>query len=173
MSNIKNLSFDEGLESFTINGDSNRILRFNPGDVNIITRYKEVVEKINRISEELPDVKVNADGTPVNEFDTAEEQLRAFNNILREQMDYLFNADFYDVIFNGQSPLCAVGRRQDGGRKLLLEEVMEKLGGLIGEACGQNIDNVNVRVSKYTDGYVPGNRQERRYNNKHNRKYHK
>ena len=49
MSNMENLSFDEGLKSYKINGDPNRILRFNPGDVNILTRYKEVVNNLNNI----------------------------------------------------------------------------------------------------------------------------
>ena len=60
---MENLSFDEGLKSYKINGDPNRILRFNPGDVNILTRYKEVVNNLNEIANELPDAKIKPDGT--------------------------------------------------------------------------------------------------------------
>lgn len=151
--NMKNLSLDDGFESFAINGDPNRVLRFNPGDVNIMTRYKEVVENINKIAENLPDVPMNPDGTPKNDIDSISEQLKAFDTSLKEQINYLLNADVYDVLFYGQSPLCCVGGRAGKGKKLLCEEILDKLGKLIGEACGQSVENVNIRVNKYTADY--------------------
>ena len=92
-------------------------------------------------------------------------QLTAFNEALKKQINYLFNADVYDVLFAGQSPLCRVGT----GRKLLCEEIIEKLGRLIGDECGETVDNVNLRVSKYTAEYE-GNREYRRNKNKQYRK---
>mgnify|MGYP007127327939 FL=1 len=115
MSNMENLSFDEGLKSYKINGDPNRILRFNPGDVNILTRYKEVVNNLNEIANELPDAKIKPDGTAEDNAEIVGAQLTAFNEALKKQINYLFNADVYDVLFAGQSPLCRVGT----GRKLV------------------------------------------------------
>ncbi len=165
MSNMENLSFDEGLKSYKINGDPNRILRFNPGDVNILTRYKEVVNNLNEIANELPDAKIKPDGTAEDNAEIVGAQLTAFNETLKKQINYLFNADVYDVLFAGQSPLCRVGT----GRKLLCEEIIEKLGRLIGDECGETVDNVNLRVSKYTAEYE-GNREYRRNKNKQYRK---
>lgn len=165
MSNMENLSFDEGLKSYKINGDPNRILRFNPGDVNILTRYKEVVNNLNEIANELPDAKIKPDGTAEDNAEIVGAQLTAFNEALKKQINYLFNADVYDVLFAGQSPLCRVGT----GRKLLCEEIIEKLGRLIGDECGEIVDNVNLRVSKYTAEYE-GNREYRRNKNKQYRK---
>ena len=95
---MQSLSFDEGLKSYMINGDSNRILRFNPGDVNILTRYKEVVKNLNNLADNLPEAKINPDGTAAENVDIVTEQLGAFDNALREQLNYLFNADVYDVV---------------------------------------------------------------------------
>ena len=163
---MENLSFDEGLKSYKINGNPNRILRFNPGDINILTRYKEVVNNLNNIADKLPDVKIKPDGTVEDNADIVTEQIDAFNAALREQIDYLFNADAYDVLFAGQSPLCRVGN----GKKLLCEEIIEKLGKLIGNECGETVDNVNLRVSKYTAEYE-GNRETRRKYNKNKNHY--
>ena len=149
---MENLSFDEGLKSYKINGDPNRILRFNPGDVNILARYKEVVNNINNIAKELPDAKIKPDGTAEDNAEIVGAQLTAFDEALKKQINYLFNADAYDVLFAGQSPLCRVGT----GRKLLCEEIIEKLGRLIGDECGETVDNVNLRVSILLSTKVTG-----------------
>lgn len=60
---MENLSFDEGLKSYKINGDSNRVLRFNPGDINILPRYREVVanlEKSLRVCQKLLLIQMEA-----------------------------------------------------------------------------------------------------------------
>ena len=164
MANMQSLSYDEGLKSYMINGDSNRILRFNPGDVNILTRYKEVVKNLNNLADNLPEAKINPDGTAAENVDIVTEQLEAFDNALREQLNYLFNADVYDVLFYGQSPLCIVGK----DKRLLCEEIIEKIGSLIGAECGESFDNVNLKVKQYTEGYE--NRQQRRsYSKKYNK----
>lgn len=81
---MENLSFDEGLKSYKINGDSNRVLRFNPGDINILTRYKEVVTNLEKISDNLPEANINADGTPADNADIVSAQLEAFDNELKK-----------------------------------------------------------------------------------------
>ena len=43
------------------------------------------------------------------------------------------------------------------------------IGRLIGDECGETVDNVNLRVSKYTAEYE-GNREYRRNKNKQYRK---
>lgn len=160
---MENLSFDEGLKSYKINGDSNRVLRFNPGDINILTRYKEVVTNLEKISDNLPEANINAYGTPADNADIVSAQLEAFDNELKKQLNYLFNADVYDILFAGQSPLCRVGK----GR-LLVEEIIDKIGKLIGKECGQTMDNVNLKVNSYIEPYE--NRQNRRNKNKKGRR---
>lgn len=160
---MENLSFDEGLKSYKINGDSNRVLRFNPGDINILTRYKEVGTNLEKISDNLPEANINADGTPADNADIVSAQLEAFDNELKKQLNYLFNADVYDILFAGQSPLCRVGK----GR-LLVEEIIDKIGKLIGKECGQTMDNVNLKVNSYIEPYE--NRQHRRNKNKKGRR---
>lgn len=152
---MESLSFDEGLKSYAINGDSNRVLRFNPGDINILSRYREVVVNIKKISEALPEASINSSGSPADNAAAVSEQLEAFDAELKKQLNYLFNADVYDVLFAGQSPLCRVGKG-----KLLVEEIMDKIGRLIGRECGETMNNVNDKVVKYTTPYE--NRQYRR-----------
>lgn len=160
---MENLSFDEGLKSYKINGDSNRILRFNPGDINILPRYREVVANLEKISESLPEASINPDGSPADNVEIVSKQISAFDVELKKQLNYLFNADVYDILFAGQSPLCRVGKG-----KLLVEEIIDKIGRLIGKECGETMDNVNLKVNSYTAPYE--NRQQCRSKNKKGRR---
>ena len=38
---MENLNFDDGLKRVTINGDPNRVLKYNPGDMGILDRMQE------------------------------------------------------------------------------------------------------------------------------------
>ena len=38
---MRSINFDDGLKSFAINGDESRVIRFNPGDLNMKVRAKE------------------------------------------------------------------------------------------------------------------------------------
>lgn len=47
---MANINFDDGFETFTINGDSNRVIKINPKDGNILIRFDEAMRdlKTNR-----------------------------------------------------------------------------------------------------------------------------
>ena len=45
MAKMGNLSFDDGYKSFTVNGDPNRVIRFNPADPEIINRLLALNKK--------------------------------------------------------------------------------------------------------------------------------
>ena len=59
---MANINFDDGFETFTINGDSNRVIKINPKDGNILIRFDEAMRDLKNESERLSSIKVKADG---------------------------------------------------------------------------------------------------------------
>ena len=144
---VRNLSFDDGLEKIKINGDPNRVIVFNPGDMNIITRYNEVVKRMNDLSYET----LGTEQGDKDDIEYAGDQLQLVDKLLKEQFNYLFAADVYDTIFNGQSPLNPVGK----DKRMLCEVVLTAIGDIIGDACGKNVDTINMKMKNYTEKYKP------------------
>ena len=50
---MANINFDDGFETFTINGDSNRVIKINPKDGNILIRFDEAMRDLKNESERL------------------------------------------------------------------------------------------------------------------------
>lgn len=149
---INNLSFDEGLVEVKINNDPNRVIKFNPGDLNIVTRYNKMVESIGSMDLST-DVAEGED-----KLKLAADQMQKIESALREQFNYLFNSDVYDIIFNGQSPLCIVGK----DKNMLCEVVINAIGDMISDACGKSVDTLNLKMKKYTAKYQPQDHKPKR-----------
>jgi hypothetical protein len=104
-----NLIIDEGYKEYTINGDPNRVIRFNPNDYSLVERINEVYKRQESAEELKSLVKVNLDGSPANDLPECAEAIRKVNKFIKEDIiNYLFNADVADVVFGKQSPLSMV-----------------------------------------------------------------
>lgn len=109
---MQNLNFNDGYKEFTINNDSTRIVRFNPGDISILERFNEAKKKISEKQDTLKEnIIIKPDGTP----DVAEDQLDEaatlvsnLNQFIRDQTDYVFNSPVSDAVYGRQSPVSTV-----------------------------------------------------------------
>ncbi|MDB2032467.1 hypothetical protein PMZ84_14710 [[Clostridium] symbiosum] len=146
---MRSINFDDGMKSFCINGDENRVIRFNPGDLNMRVRVKEAQKRISEWEGNLKAIKLNPDGTPVEEEQEALDELRNFEDVLRRELNYVFNADVYDIIFAGQSPLCTVGKE----KMFLFEAVLQSVTPIIEDEIEAFSSASQARVEKYTKGY--------------------
>ena len=108
---MQSLNFDEGIKSFAINGDESRVIRFNPADPDMMTRYYKAFQMLKEAKGSLlSDVNLDAEGK-LSEEDKLGEGSRALeetNSLIRKAMNLMFNSDVYDTIFAGQSPFCIV-----------------------------------------------------------------
>lgn len=95
---MKNISFDEGFKEFSINGDENRVIRFNPKDLGILTRMESTLSDFNELDKKL---KESNEDNLIDTFKDVELSIK-------EKMNFIFNSDVHDTIFNGQSPLALV-----------------------------------------------------------------
>ena len=142
---MQSINFSDNLKSFSINGDENRVIRFNPADPNILVRA-DAAQKQSQIES----VKLMPDGAPVeNPTEQVRRLLKEFDDLIRDEINYIFNSDVYDTVFAGQSPLCIVGEKKE----FLFEAFLKAAMPIIREG----VDEFNVgsqhRIEKYTREY--------------------
>lgn len=119
---MKGLSFNEGYERFMINDDPGRVIRFNPADPEIINRILKIQEVFGTY--QVPeDIELNPDGSPKNDMEKEGAYITEFTSKMRAAFNDIFNADVYDILFDGQSPLCIVGAEP----RYLYEEILDAL----------------------------------------------
>lgn len=140
-----NINLDEGLEEIMINGDENRIIKFNTGDYNLITRANEAEKNIVKKLEPLGDVKVNSDGTA--EIESLTNQLSEIDKAVKEEIDYIFNSKVSEVIFGNTSTLAS------NKGKFLVEIFFEAVMPVVINRIESEAKASDKRMSKHTDKY--------------------
>lgn len=112
-------------------------ISFHASDIAIIHRYDEVVAYLN-----------NLDTSTLQNAESTSEELARIENELAEQIDKMFNANISEPIYRVMSPFTPLS-----SGKLYIEEIIEKIGGLIEEETGARLKKVQSRMSKYTAKY--------------------
>lgn len=90
------LIIDEGLKSFAINNDENRVIKFNPSDMSILHRVEETLANVEKEMKKYADKEFNG---------KTEKKMSEF---ICNQIDYIFNSKVSNIVFNGTSPLSTV-----------------------------------------------------------------
>lgn len=104
---MQNLSFNDGRKSFTVNEDPNRVIRFNPADPEILNRILHLQHRF--MNYQPPEnIELNPDGSPKSGMEKDAAYIAEFTNVMRGAFNDIFNANVYDIVFDGQSPLCVV-----------------------------------------------------------------
>lgn len=139
---MKNLSFNDGKESFKINNDPNRVIRFNPADPEIINRILDVQKDFKEYTID-ESVELNPDGTPKSGLEKEGAYVAELTKTMRKIFNGIFNAEVYDIIFDGQSPFCIVGQ------KYLFEEVLDGLISIMQPAIDQYTKDNDKKMGAY------------------------
>lgn len=142
MAKMKNLVFDDGYESFSVNNDPSRVIRFNPADPEIINRVLNVQKTFQNYH--APDnINLNPDGSPKSDMEVDGAYVAEFSGAMRTAFNGIFNGDVYDTIFDGQSPLCIVKGRY------LFEGVLEAILEIIKPAVEEYNKENQKMMGKY------------------------
>ena len=112
-------------------------ISFHASDIAIIHRYDEVVTYLNKL-----------DTSTLQTAENTSEELARIENELAEQLDKMFNANISEPIYSVMSPFTPLT-----SGKLYIEEIIEKIGGLIEAETGARLKKVQSRMSKYTAKY--------------------
>lgn len=160
---MANINFDDGYETFTINGDPKRVIRINPKDGNIILRFETAMRELKEETKKASGIKVNPDGTLAKEGEKSIEEgtmiLRELNQFVNDKLNYIFNSDVTDAAFNGQSPLSVVGPEN----KFLFEVFIEAALETIREKMEESAEAVKKKTEKYTGKYIKASEEGKKY----------
>lgn len=139
---MRSLNFNDGYESFMVNDDPNRVIRFNPADPEIINRVLSVQSEFGAY--QIPEgIELNPDGSPKTDLEKNGAYVAEFTAAMRKAFNGIFNADVYDTIFAGQSPLCIIGQNY------LFEEVLNGLLELMRPAVKAYNEKNREKMSQY------------------------
>lgn len=130
---------DNGLEEYTIKNKQGKVLGtfyFNPADVEIVKRYECVANNIAHIADGI------SDDAPV------EEVIRALEEKVNKEVDYLFNAEVSESFFSITSPFTPLANGE-----FFVENVLNAIGKLIEQTTGERFERIKTKVSKYTEKY--------------------
>lgn len=133
---------DDGFKTYELVNKEKKVLgviAFNPSDVNIVHRYKKVVEELEKI-----DVNAKAEG------DTEEtiEAIRQADEIAYEKINYLANADVAKTLFSIMGPYSIMPSGQS-----FVEYIMEVIANIITQETGVRVKKMNKRIQKHTSKY--------------------
>lgn len=103
-----NLDLGEEYVELTINNDENRVIKVDLSDFGMIERLNESYKKIDEFQNSHKDIKINPDGTAADKLNESAEILKAFNTLVREQIDYILDSKVSDIVFGNKNPLSTV-----------------------------------------------------------------
>lgn len=148
---MRNLSFDDGFKEFTVNGDPNKVVRFNPADINLLDRLDRAQKRIKEEQEKIPeDIELQPNGEPASDqenLDVILVELRSINKLIMEQVNYIFDGDIADIVFGNQSPLSTLKG------KPLFERFLEATKPFLEEEIQKEEEASQERINKYTKAY--------------------
>lgn len=105
------MKLSTGKKKFRIefdNGDVDYIY-FNPNDPDLAIRMTDFEKRVDEKIGMLNDVKIDADGNvSKDQSEEAVQIVRQAHDILKEELDFAFNADISSVVFKHCSPFAMV-----------------------------------------------------------------
>ena len=100
------INFDDGYKEFEINGDPNRVLRFNPADIGVVDRMHKAVENMQNDINNIGDVKITQTGDAMTEVKEVADIVRKINESLRNGFDEIFYPGASSIVFGVQNPMA-------------------------------------------------------------------
>lgn len=119
-------------------GDEIGSFKFNPTDANILKRYREVYESIDKLRDELP-----KDGGESNA-----DTVVSFGDMISDRFDYLFGYHAASDIFACCGPLTV---NDDG--EVFFAVMLNAIAEIIENATESRISKMKTKIGKYSGKY--------------------
>lgn len=132
---------DDGVKTYTIANKAGKVygsFSFNPSDMGILRRYKEVVKAFEEMEFDFSS----------NEKEDEIEAFVALENTICEKFNYLFGADVAKDFFSIMSPLSPLPNGQ-----FFLASALNAVGQAIEKETGARIKKINNVINKHTAKY--------------------
>jgi TPP-dependent indolepyruvate ferredoxin oxidoreductase alpha subunit len=150
---IREIEIDTGTISFNLRDKTTQELygtiSFNPTDFNILKRFEEARKNILEAQKEFHDndVELKNDGTPVDAGSEIIQTVEKLNDLICDQIDYVFDAKISKTIFGNKSPLALIKGN------LFFENFMNAVQPIIEKEINKQMAETEKKTSKYTSKY--------------------
>lgn len=142
-------------EKFTIDGDSNRVIELNTGDIGIISRYASIIPEINKWAESIEKI----------DFDvTSDESCIEFNNkfgeadkAMRQIINSLFDYDVCEVCIGKDGSVFDI--TDDG--YFTYAVLIENIFSMYDKTISESTKKLQKRMKSHTAKYVPQDRKRK------------
>jgi hypothetical protein len=134
-------------QKFRINGED--ILELDTGDVNIITRLKEVYPKLNKLAAQATSKVDLTDDMPIEEqLDKMADALKEIDEQMRKYVDYIFDSNVSEVCAKNSSMYTPYAG------KFKFEHITETLGALYANRIDTEAKLLSKRLRSHTEKYT-------------------
>ena len=134
---MQNLEFNDGLKRLAINGDESRVIVINPSDIGIISRYNEVVPKLDEIIGKYDNIK-----NPT--LEKAAEIISELDTEARKIIDYIIGSPVSETVFGTANCLSSAGGQT------IFENFLAAYMEYMTPAINDEFEKSKKRVEKYT-----------------------
>lgn len=137
--NSNDITINDGSRVYNIKNQRGELLgkfTFNPSDVDgMIERYDHAVSTFQELQDSIG---ADADGKNISEV----------SGKMKDEIDYLFNADVSGTFFKFASPFSIL----ESG-EFYVENIIKSIQAVIEKETGRRMERVKSRASKYTQKY--------------------
>ena len=150
-------SLDDGTKEITIVNPFGRViarLHIRTADISILDRYNALMKDFSSITKPLEEISLNSDGTVEFEKDWA--KVKRVESLLIQKINALFDMDDATELFATRNPFSSVGG------KFFIENVLEVLGRVVGQAVEEEAKLAHARTEKYLND-IEGENTDDRY----------
>ena len=154
MGDLKNINFNlDTRESFTIDGDENRVIKLDIHDTNVVTRLTDALEMMQKTQSSwthLNDITKNGQDMTVEEMNEFSQEYKDIENKMRSHIDYAFDCPgMCDTILGTTSIFSSVNGI------LKYEQIIDTITSVYEESIKKETEKLNKRkVAKKTEKYV-------------------
>mgnify|MGYP006935956266 FL=1 len=135
-------------QQIRIDGDDNRIIELDTGDLTIINRLKEVYPRLNSLGMKGFEIDDTGDETSEATMDNILSALNAIDKEMRDIINYIFDADIADICL----PTGAMYNMRNG--EFTFEHILDKLFDLYAENVQKEFNQMSERMKQHTNKYT-------------------
>lgn len=131
------IKINDGSKVYEITNQRGEVLgafTFIPSDIGVVGRYEHTVKEFEKIQSEMADVSA--------------EKLPEYEERMKKEIDYLFNADVSGSFFSITSPFTILASGQ-----FYVENVINAVNQIIESETDIRLKRVESKASKYTKKY--------------------
>ena len=142
---------DDGYKLITVKNSLGEVVgkfRFNPTDINIVNRYREISDQFQDVLKPLKDAEITAEGEAGDEQSV--DLVNEAEKKMIELMDYMLNCDSREAFFSKTHLFTPT----DGN--FYCQNVFESIGQFISMKFDSEIKKMHSNIDKHTHGYRTG-----------------